>query len=114
MVVSSKYVPNRRDIVWLNFDPQSGREQKGLRPALIISPASYNRKTGLCIACPITSRIKGYSFEVILPEGLNISGAVLSDQVKSLDWKSRNAKLICTLDTLIYEEVAGKLETLIK
>ena len=91
MVVASAYVPERGDVVWLKFDPQAGREQAGRRPALVISPRSYNRKVGLALFCPITSRVKGYTFEVLLPEGGGAQGAVLCDQVKSLDWRSRSA-----------------------
>jgi len=84
------YVPERGEIVWLEFDPQAGHEQAGRRPALVISPKDYNAKVGLALVCPITSKIKGYPFEVVLPPGL-ITGAVLSDQVSSLDWRVRNA-----------------------
>jgi mRNA interferase MazF len=89
--VRSPYVPRRGHLVWLSFDPQAGHEQAGHRPAFVLSPEAYNRKTGLFLACPITSRLKGYPFEVPLPEGLSVSGVVLSDQVKSLDWKARKA-----------------------
>ena len=89
------YVPDRGDIVWLTFDPRAGREQAGRRPALILSPASYNGKVGLALACPITSRVKGYPFEVPLPRSLAVSGVVLSDHIKSLDWRARKAELAC-------------------
>jgi len=85
-----RYVPERGDVVWLNFTPQAGHEQAGHRPALVLSPASYNRKTGLMLCCPITSQVKGYPFEVVV-EG-NVSGVILADQVKSLDWRARQAK----------------------
>ncbi len=90
------YIPQRGDIVWLNFTPQSGHEQRGKRPALVISPQMYNEKTSLCICLPITSKIKGYPFEVPLPEGLEVGGVILSDQVKSLDFKARNVAFICS------------------
>ena len=77
------YVPDRGDAVWLDFDPQAGHEQAGRRPAIVLSPAGYNRKVGLAIFCPVTTRIKGYPFEVVIPEGLKISGAILADQVKN-------------------------------
>lgn len=86
------YVPRRGDIVWLSFDPQAGHEQAGRRPAFVLSPENYNRKTGLFLACPITSRVKGYPFEVLLPDGLAVSGVILVDQIKSLDWKVRKAE----------------------
>ena len=88
------YVPDRGDLVWLEFTPQTGSEQAGRRPALVISPRAYNAKVGLALFCPITSRVKGYPFEVALPEGNGVVGVVLADQLKSLDWRARKAKLI--------------------
>ena len=108
------YVPERGDIVWLNFNPQTGREQAGKRPAFVLSPASYNRKVGLALFCPITSKIKGYPFEVNVPEGLTVTGTVLSDQIKSLDWKARNATLICQLPDEIIEQILEKATTLLR
>lgn len=108
------YIPNRGDIVWITFNPQAGHEQAGRRPALVLSPAAYNGKVGLAILCPITSQIKGYPFEVLIPEGLKISGAILSDQVKNLDWKARQAKLVCKLPKATLDEVLQKLSTLIR
>ncbi len=84
------YVPDRGDIVWLSFDPQAGHEQKGHRPALVLSPKTYNGKTGLMLCCPMTTRIKGYPFEVLLADAK--PSAALADQVKSLDWRARKAK----------------------
>ena len=107
------YVPDRGDAVWLDFDPQSGHEQAGHRPALVISPRSYNEKVGLALFCPITSHIKGYPFEVIVPEGLKIKGAVLSDQIKSLDWRARNAKLIVKLPPNIVRDVMLRVSKLL-
>ncbi len=107
------YVPARGDVLWINLSPQSGHEQSGRRPACVISPFEYNRKVGLAILCPITNQIKGYPFEVILPDGLPISGAILSDQVKNLDWKARDASFICHLPGNIIKVVMRKLETLI-
>jgi len=107
------YVPRCGDVVWLTLNPQAGHEQTGRRPALVLSPEIYNKKTGLAIFCPITSQIKGYPFEVLLPEGLPVAGAILSDQVKSLDWHARNAELICILSAEIMSEVLQKLGTLI-
>jgi mRNA interferase MazF len=88
------YVPDRGDLVWLEFTPQTGSEQAGRRPALVISPKSYNGKVGLGLFCPVTSRVKGYPFEVLLPAGSGVTGVVLADQLKSLDWRARKAKLI--------------------
>jgi len=89
--VVKRYVPERGDVVWLNFTPQAGHEQAGHRPALVLSPAAYNGKTGLMLCCPITSQVKGYPFEVRLDAGADAQGVVLSDQVKSLDWQARQA-----------------------
>lgn len=108
------YIPNRGDIVWVTFNPQAGHEQAGRRPALVLSPAAYNGKVGLAILCPITSQIKGYPFEVLIPDGLKISGAILSDQVKSLDWKVRQAEFICKLTPEALDEVLQKLNTLLE
>jgi mRNA interferase MazF len=101
------------DIVWINFDPQSGHEQAGRRPALVLSPQRYNQKVGLAIFCPITKNIKGYPFEVIIPKGNIISGAVLADHVKNLDWRTRNAEFICKLPDKVIVEVLKKFGTLI-
>ena len=108
------YIPNSGDIVWIMFNPQAGHEQAGHRPALVLSPKAYNGKVGLAILCPNTSQVKGYPIEVKIPEGLEIGGAVLSDQVKSLDWKARQAKFICKLPSATYNEVVQKLSTLIR
>jgi mRNA interferase MazF len=109
----SPYVPRRGDAVWLNFDPQSGHEQAGHRPALVLSPESYNRKTGLAVLCPITRHVKGYPFEVVLPAGLPVTGAVLADQVKSLDWRARKATLLKKLPPAIVNTASDLLATLI-
>lgn len=107
------YIPDRGDIVWLTFNPQAGHEQAGSRPALVLSPAAYNGKVGLAILCPITNQVKGYPFEVLIPEGLSISGAILSDQVKSLDWKARQAEFADKLPAVTVDEVLEKLNTLL-
>jgi mRNA interferase MazF len=91
-VVGRAYVPDAGDLVWLTFDPQAGHEQRGRRPALILSPRSYNSKARLAIACPITSHAKGYPFEVSLPPGGKISGVVLADHVTNLDWQARRVE----------------------
>ena len=110
---ASNYIPQCGDIVWITLDPQAGHEQSGRRPAAVISPGSYNDKTGLAIFCPVTSRIKGYPFEVLLPDGLPVQGAILSDQVKSLDWRIRDAELLCMLPANVITEILQKLTTLL-
>jgi mRNA interferase MazF len=112
-MVDMPYVPERGDAVWITLNPQAGHEQAGRRPAVVLSPGSYNGKVGLAILCPITGQIKGYPFEVLLPSGLAVTGAILSDQVKSLDWHARNATFICTLPTPTIMEVLQKLQTLV-
>ena len=106
-------VPDRGDIVWLSFTPQSGREQSGRRPALVISPREYNEKTNLALFCPITSQVKGYPFEVKFPDNLEISGVILSDQIKSLDWKTRKAEFICKLPKTELTETLNKINALL-
>lgn len=108
-----RYTPGRGDVVWLTFHPQAGHEQAGRRPALVLSPASYNRKVGLALFCPITSQVKGYPFEVPIPKGLAVAGVVLSDQVKSLDWRARAAQFICRLPAGATAEALEKLGTLL-
>lgn len=108
------FVPARGDAVWISLNPQAGHEQAGRRPAAVISPAAYNQKVGLALLCPITSRIKGYPFEALIPPGLKVGGAVLSDQVKCLDWKTRNATFICKLPVSVVGEVLNKLNTLLQ
>ena len=90
----SSYVPDRGDLVWLEFTPQAGSEQRGRRPALVLSPKTYNGKVGLALFCSVTTKSKGYPFEVQLPDGSAVGGVVLSDQLKSLDWRSRKVKFI--------------------
>ena len=107
------YVPERGDVVWLAFSPQAGHEQAGTRPALVISPAAYNRRVGLALFCPLTTQVKGYPFEVPLPEGGKARGAVLSDQLKSLDWKARRAEFASTTDDATIEEVVARILPLI-
>jgi len=113
MVSTSTYIPQCGDIVWITLNPQAGHEQSGRRPAVVLSPGSYNNKTGLAIFCPVTSQIKGYPFEVLLPDSLPVEGAILSDQLKSLDWRDRNAELLCSLPVSTISEVLQKLNTLL-
>ena len=107
------YVPKRGDVVWITLNPQAGHEQAGRRPAVVLSPEAYNDKVGLAILCPITSQVKGYPFEVLIPDGLNVRGVILADQVKSLDWHVRKAEWICTLPAATMNRVLQKLGTLI-
>jgi mRNA interferase MazF len=106
------FVPERGDIVWLQFNPQSGHEQTGHRPALVLSPREYNKRVGLALFCPITSKVKGYPFEVSVSVK-SIKGVILSDQVKSLDWQAREAKLVARVSEDILAEVMAKLHTLL-
>ena len=107
------FVPGRGDVVWLEFTPQAGHEQAGRRPALVVSPREYNRRVGLALLCPITSRVKGYPFEVPLPPGLGVEGVVLADQVKSLDWRVRDARLHATVPPEVLDEVVARILPLI-
>lgn len=107
------YIPQRGDMVWITLNPQAGHEQAGRRPALVLSPAAYNEKVGLAIFCPITSQVKGYPFEVLVPDGLVVNGVILSDQVKSLDWQARRAELADKLPDKALDEVLEKLATLL-
>ncbi len=110
----SRYVPRRGDVVRLDFDPQAGHEQAGGRPALVLSPEEYNRQVGLVVVCPITNEVKGYPFEVAIPaEVVHVSGVVLADQIKSLDWRERHAEFVCTPGEEILEETVEKALALI-
>lgn len=107
------FIPDRGDVIWISLNPQAGHEQAGRRPALVLSPAAYNSKVGLAILCPITNQVKGYPFEVRIPDGLEVKGVILADQVKSLDWRARQAELICSLPNAIVIEGLKKLSTLL-
>lgn len=107
-------VPDRGDLVWLTFDPLAGHEQTGRRPALVLSPAAYNRLLGLAFVCPVTSRSKGYLGEVEIPEGHSISGFILSDQVRNLDWRARRADPIEKLESPTVELVLGVIRRLLE
>ncbi len=109
-----RYVPERGDVVWLHFSPPVGHEQAGRRPALVVSPKAYNQKVGLALFCPITSRIKGYPFEVALPPQGKASGVVLSDQIKSLDWRVRRARRVSRAPKDLVKEVLAKIATLLE
>jgi mRNA interferase MazF len=107
------YVPARGDLIWLQFDRQAGHEQAGHRPAVVISPHAYNRRVGLALCCPVTSQVKGYPFEILLPRGLGVEGAILSDQIKSLDWRVRKARRIGNLPAGVLQETVGKILALV-
>ena len=107
------YVPDTGDVVWLQFDPQAGHEQAGHRPALVISPANYNSKTDLMVCCPISTKVKGHPFEVVT-EIDGLACAVLSDQVKSLDWKIRRAKKKAAVSDEVMLHVRAKMKALLQ
>lgn len=109
----ARYIPERGDLVWLSFDPQAGHEQAGRRPALVLSPAAYNGKTGLALVVPVTSRAKGYPFEVVLPDGLPVSGVVLADHVRNVDWQARQAERIGPASQATIESVLAKINILL-
>ncbi len=108
------YCPKRGDVIWISFNPQAGHEQSGHRPALVLSPEPYNRKVGLAILCPVTNQVKGYPFEVKVPSGLKAAGVVLSDQVKSMDWKARGAAFLCSFPESVVRQVLNKVGTLLE
>lgn len=105
--------PDRGDLAWLDFDLQAGHEQAGRRPAVVLSPLAYNARTGLALCCPVTSRAKGYPFEVALPEDLPVDGVVLADQLRSLDWRARNATVIARLPEAVVSSVLARARTLL-
>ncbi|MCJ7811979.1 endoribonuclease MazF [bacterium] len=107
------YTPEQGDIVWLTLNPQKGHEQSGRRPAVVLSPSAYNSKVSLAIFCPITSKEKSYPFEVRLPEKCSVRGVLLVDQVKSFDWRSRNAEYICTISSSLLKDISKKLKLLL-
>ena len=107
----STYVPDAGDIVWLDFDPQAGREQAGRRPAVVLSPQYFNQKTGVAFFCPITSKIKGYRFHVLLPGGLPVHGSVLCEHLRSLDWQARNVVPMGKMPDPILKEVRAAVRT---
>lgn len=109
----TEYTPKRGDIIWISFNPQAGHEQAGRRPALVLSPEIYNARTGLSLCVPLTTKVKKLPFEVALPTGLPISGVILSDHIKNLDWQARNADYICSLDEDTITNVLEKLKKLL-
>jgi len=113
-VREESYAPERGDVVWITLNPQAGHEQAGRRPAVVLSPGAYNARVGLAILCPITNQVKGYPFEVQIPSGLAVTGAILADQVKSLDWRARDAEQMCVLPEQIIAEVLQKVGVLLR
>jgi mRNA interferase MazF len=111
--VKAAFVPDAGDLVWLTFDPQAGREQAGRRPALVLSPKTYNVKSGLALACPITNQAKGYPFEVAVPAGRGATGVILADHLKSIDWKARHAERLGHCTDEVMNEVRAKLASLL-
>ena len=109
----ARFVPDRGDLVWIDFEPQSGHEQAGRRPAIVLSPRSYNGKTGLALLCPVTSQIKGYPFEVHLPEHARVKGVVLADQIKSMDWRARRARFIGKSSFACLSNVLDRIEAVL-
>lgn len=107
------FVPDAGDLVWLTFDPQAGHEQAGRRPALVLSPRSYNHKSGLALICPVTNQVKGYPFEIPLPPGCGVSGAILADHLKSLDWSARRVAKIGRIPPSTLDEVLARLAPLL-
>ena len=112
MVSPGPYIPERGDVVWITLNPQAGHEQAGRRQAVILSPQAYNAKVGVALLCPITSQVKGYPFEVAIPAGLPVSGVILSDHIKSLDWRARKAEWVCSLPPQTTAEVLAKSQIL--
>ncbi len=112
-MVEPKYVPDAGDIVWITFSPQSGHEQSGRRPALVLSPSKYNEKTSLALFCPITSKVKNYPFEVALTPEVAVKGVVLADQIKSMDWRARKISFECQVPSRLLIKVLDKLNVLL-
>lgn len=111
--MGNEYIPERGDLVWLDFTPQSGHEQRGKRPALVLTPKSYNAKVGLAVFCPVTGQIKGYPFEVSIPNDKKINGVILVDQIKSLDWKARQASYVDRVSDKVLQQCNRKIKPLL-
>ncbi len=112
-MVDQMQAPNRGDLIWISLNPQAGHEQAGRRPALVLSPVEYNSRVGLALVCPVTSHAKGYPFEVALPKALDVTGVILADQIKNLDWRARRTEIACRAPKSVTDEVLGKLSTLL-
>lgn len=107
------YIPERGDAVWIILDPQAGHEQAGRRPALVVSPSAYNGRVGLALFCPITNQVKGYPFEVLIPDGCPVTGVVGADQIKSLDWRARQVARIGEVPIEVVTQVLQRLQVLL-
>ena len=114
MLTPTAYIPWRGDVVWINLDPQKGPEQAGHRPAVVLSRSDYNRKTRLAVICPITTRAKGYPFEVSIPEDVEVKGVILVDQIRCVAWQERRAAFICQIPVQTIKEVWQKIELLLE
>lgn len=112
-MAENSYCPEQGDIVFLDFDPQAGNEQRGRRPALVLTPRAYNSRAFLAVICPVTNQTKGYPFEVALPAGLGVTGVVLADHVKSLSWMARRTSFVCGAPDEVLEDVRAKIAALI-
>lgn len=112
--LANRYMPKRGRVVWLAFNPQTGREQAGRRPSFVVSSEVYNGKVGLALLYPVAIREKDYPFEVVIPEGLPVSGIVLLDQLISLEWRIRRAEFIRSLPDSVTQEVLKKVEVLLR
>lgn len=111
---SSAWVPDRGDVIWLEFDPQAGREQSGRRPAVVLSPASYNAPTGRALCVPVSTKAKGYPFEVPMPEAFPVQGVAFADQVKCLDWRARHARPVAALPPSVVTSLLARTRALLE
>lgn len=111
--MKGNYVPRPGDVIWLSFDPQAGNEQAGTRPAVVLSPATYNAKTSMAVCCPITSHVKNYPFEVMIRDHPTLRGAILADQSKNLDWRARKARHKGKVSDDELAETLGKIRALL-
>ena len=111
--MARQYVPRPGEVVWLEFDPHAGHEQAGTRPALVLSPAAYNARTSMMVCCPITNQVKNYPFEVLIRGNRNVTGAILSDQIKNLDWRARKARYKGKVSDDELAETLGKIRALL-
>ena len=112
--VPDAWVPDRGDVIWLEFDPQAGREQAGRRPAVVLSPASYNAPTSRARCVPVTTKAKGYPFEVALPSDFPVQGVAFADQVECLDWRARHARLVAVLPAAVLTQLLARTRALLE